>query len=471
MRAAAALALALALTLSASAQTLALTGATLYDGTGRPPVSGATLVVRDGRVACAGSAAACPVPAGAETVDLAGQFVAPGLVDAHVHFGQTGWLDGRPESRVGTDVYDYDAIQRGLEATPERWQRAYLCSGVTSVFDVGGPMWTLGLGADAEDDPERPRVRAAGPTLAALPATLAYPSFTSMMTDSAAVANVRRLAAAGARAIKVYFLEPPPDLRDAFEARVRLIGREARAAGVPMIVHATELRNATAALRAGASVLVHSVDDLPVDSTFLALARAGDVTLIPTLAVVPNWERALASVAFGTVLGPTADDPNGCVDAETRRVIADAPVLAEQTRASGAVPPWLTPGAAAEALQAAGAAQQRMKDNLRRLHDAGIRVAMGTDAGNPLTLHGPSVYAELEAMESAGVSPADVLVMATRNGAHAMGEADGGTLEPGHVADLVVLAEDPGASARAWRSITHVARRGVLHPVAHFSAR
>lgn len=469
MRTALALAAAVLLVPSASGQTLALTGATLYDGTGRPPIPDATLIVRDGRVACAGSASACPVPAGAETVDLAGQFITPGLVDAHVHFGQTGWLDGRPESRVGTDVYEQATIQRGLEATPERWQRAYLCSGITSVFDVGGPMWTLGLEAAAEDDLERPRVRAAGPILAALPAALAFPSFTSMLTDSAAVANVRRLAAAGARAIKVYYLDTPPDLRDAIDARVRLIGREARAAGIPMIVHATELRTATLALRAGASILVHSVDDVPVDSTFLALARASDVTLIPTLAVVSNWERALASVAFGTAA--EIDDPNGCVDAETRRVIADAPMLSEQMRASGTVPPWLTPRAAIEALQTGGATQQRMKDNLRRLHDAGIRIAMGTDAGNPLTVHGPSVYAELEAMEAAGIPPSDVLVMATRNGAHAMGEVDGGTLEPGHVADLVILTDDPGASARAWRSITHVARRGVLQPVAHFAAR
>ena len=60
-------------------------------------------------------------------------------------------------------------------------------------------------------------------------------------------------------------------------------------------------------------------------------------------------------------------------------------------------------------------------ENLRRVHAAGITVAMGTDAGNPLTLHGPSVYWEMEEMVRAGMSTMDVLVASTRNGARAMG--------------------------------------------------
>ena len=92
-------------------------------------------------------------------------------------------------------------------------------------------------------------------------------------------------------------------------------------------------------------------------------------------------------------------------------------------------------------------------------------VVTATDDGNPLTLDGPSIYTEMEAMQEAGLSPSAIIVAATRNGAEAMGRLDDfGTLEPGKIADLIVLSEDPGNDVRAFRSLTHVMRAGVLYP-------
>jgi imidazolonepropionase-like amidohydrolase len=102
--------------------------------------------------------------------------------------------------------------------------------------------------------------------------------------------------------------------------------------------------------------------------------------------------------------------------------------------------------------------------NLTRVHDAGIPVVLGTDAGNPLTLHGASVFMELEAMQAAGLSPLEVLVAATRNGARAMGLEQTGTVTAGSVADLVVLDADPLADIANVRRIALVVRRGKLHP-------
>lgn len=104
-----------------------------------------------------------------------------------------------------------------------------------------------------------------------------------------------------------------------------------------------------------------------------------------------------------------------------------------------------------------------MNENLRRVHEAGVTIATGTDAGNPLTLHGPSIYNEMEAMQAAGISARDVVVMSTRNGAVAMRRLeDFGTLEAGKLADLIVLEENPNEDVRAFRSLTHVMRAGVL---------
>ena len=100
----------------------------------------------------------------------------------------------------------------------------------------------------------------------------------------------------------------------------------------------------------------------------------------------------------------------------------------------------------------------------RRLHAAGVPVVLGTDAGNPLTLHGPSVFVELEAMQAAGLTPREVLTAATRDAAQALGRSDLGRIEVGAVADLLVLGEDPGTAAKAFRSLQQVCRAGVLQP-------
>ena len=99
----------------------------------------------------------------------------------------------------------------------------------------------------------------------------------------------------------------------------------------------------------------------------------------------------------------------------------------------------------------------------RRVRDAGVPIVLGTDAGNPLTLHGPSVFVELEAMAAAGLTAGEVLRAATADAADALGRPDLGRVRAGAIADLVVLAEDPLADVRNLRTITHVVRAGVLH--------
>jgi hypothetical protein len=100
-------------------------------------------------------------------------------------------------------------------------------------------------------------------------------------------------------------------------------------------------------------------------------------------------------------------------------------------------------------------------DNLRRLHDAGIRIAAGSDAGNIGTLHGPALHRELELMARSGVSAREVLLAATRGGARVMGRDDLGTLAPGARADLVVLDANPLEDIRSTRRIRLVVKGGV----------
>ena len=112
-----------------------------------------------------------------------------------------------------------------------------------------------------------------------------------------------------------------------------------------------------------------------------------------------------------------------------------------------------------------------MAENLMRVHRAGIPIAMGTDAGNPLTLHGPAIYAEMETMQRDGMTPMDVIVSATRNGARAMGrDAEFGTIAPGKAADLLIVAADPTRDVANLRRVAGVVRGGVARSLAEMQA-
>jgi hypothetical protein len=123
-------------TQSMVAPAVALVGGTLLNPE-QAPVRDAVIVVREGRVVCAGARAACPVPRSIEVVDIRGAFIGPGFIDAHAHYAQSGWVDSRPDAVDLRQRFPLDSVMAGLERAPERFDRAFLCAGVTSVLDAG----------------------------------------------------------------------------------------------------------------------------------------------------------------------------------------------------------------------------------------------------------------------------------------------------------------------------------------------
>lgn len=437
----------------ASTRPTALVGAVLVDGTGSAPIDDGVVVVDSGRIACAGPRDECEVPGEADVVDVGGHWIIPGLVDAHVHFSQTGWVDGRPDAVDLRDLYPYEQVQARLKSSPERYLRAYLCSGVTGVFDVGGYPWTWTLSERGESDPLSPRIGVAGPLLSTIDFWLNLPAerqFVYMADAEAVRGAVRYHAAQGTDAIKLWYIMPPqPPDTARVAGLVRVAAEEARDAGLPLIVHATGLWEAKDAIRAGAALLVHSVFDAQVDDEFLMLARESGVIYTPTIAVVEG---------YGDVyLRRPVDSryPLDCVDPATRSFGRPDAVPADR------MPPFAGDPAVAERQRAR---VENALANVKKIFDAGIPVAMGTDAGNPGTFHGPSVYREMALLQEAGMSPMDVLVASSRISARALGrEAEIGTLEAGKRADLVVLRQDPTQDVRNAAAVEWVMKDGVLH--------
>jgi imidazolonepropionase-like amidohydrolase len=401
-------------------------------------------------VACAGPRAQCAVPPGVEVVDVRGAYVAPGLIDAHVHYSQTGWVDGRPDALDVRAEHPYDSVVGVLRDDPRRYGRAYLCSGVTATWDVGGYPWTTALAAGSEAALDMPRVRAAGPLLSTIDHWVNLPTmrqFVYMRDDSTVRATVRAQAATGAAAIKVWYIQLPDTAMRRTRPLLMAAGDEARKVGLPLIVHATELATARDAVAAGAAVLVHSVETDTVDDAFVAALKRAGTIVIPTLTVREGY----ADVFLGR--SPASRYPLDCVDRATRALLETQ--LPEARRARGAQ------------VVASGRwdrARVTMEHNLRRLVAAGVPIAMGTDAGNPGTAHGPSVYREMEALQRAGMRPADVFASSTIVAARAMGlERELGSLAPGKEADLVVFDADPSADAANARRVRMVMRRGALY--------
>jgi imidazolonepropionase-like amidohydrolase len=430
----------------------AIVGATLIDGRGSAPVANATVIIRDGKIDCAGQ---CTVPAGIDVTDAHGMWITPGLIDAHVHFSQTAWADGRPDSLDVRAKHPYEAVEADLSRNPDRFGKSYVCSGVTSVFDVGGYPWTLRLHDQFERDTRLPHVVAAGPLLSTADHWLNLPAerqFIHLHDEASARGGVKYLAAQGSKAIKVWYIVRPDLTVETNAPFVAAAGDEARKNNLPLIVHATGLAEAKAALRAGANVLVHSVEDVPVDQEFIDLAKKNGTIVIPTLTVLDGYVRMYRSVVSRTA--PAVDDPNGCVDRGTLAKVAE----------SATVDPSLV---SADRLAAREQRGKRFTEvtraNLKTLVAAGVPVATGTDAGNPLTLHGPAIYAEMEAMQSSGMTPMQVIVASTATASRAMGlDKQVGTIEKGKDADLVIVAGDPAADVTNFRKLRYVVRAGVV---------
>jgi imidazolonepropionase-like amidohydrolase len=413
---------------------------------------GQTVLIEGERIAAVGASASVAVPRGATRIDGAGKWLVPGLVDGHVHFFQSGNLYTRP------DVADFNAVMPYAQETARNKARlpatfkVWLASGVTSVVDIGGPFWNFDMRDEANRTAAAPRVAVAGPLISMVgrpQLDLGDPPIIKIDSPDAARALIARELQRKPDFIKVWFIHRPGDDLAQQEAIVKAAGDAAHAAGIRLAVHATELDVAKASLRAGADYLVHSVFDEPVDDEFIALLERNHALLCPTLFVRNGYAYALSNrwqatpeeqrLADPQILAAMHDIdtiPKDKLPPRVAKLVADAPPIN---------PPTVS------------------MQNLKKLHDAGIPIVMGTDAGNIGTLHGPGVFREMRLMQDAGLTPLQVLRSATTNGAKAMGRHDIGAIESGKLADLLLLDADPLADVGNLVRAEKVVKGGVVY--------
>ena len=424
-------------------EALVLDDFTLADGTGGPPVPGARVVVEDGLIVSVGRAST-PVT-GAGVLEGQGRWLVPGLWDTHMHNGfSAGGL--------------VSADELGEEQLLLNW-RAYLRSGVTSVVSVGDdPRSVLAArAAEREDRLLGPRIFAAGSVFTA---PGGHPVGTILHGEAARLRDLaievddpvearRRLRRAvgvdGIDLVKVIYSTIPGDGprlgRDVLDALID----EGHGLGRHVIAHVSTAAEAAECVAAGVDGLEHMVlDDGETLDLVLAGAHERGVFWTPTLSL---FDR----MAHDGDPAPYIESyrPEGFVSETVLLSVREWAARARRPEPGSTVPPW-----------------ERTVELAGRAHAAGVRLALGTDAGMPAVFHGLAVHRELELLVRAGLSPTEALTAATAVAAAKVGaDARFGTVEVGKEADLLILRKSPLEDVRNTREIDLIIKRGrPFHP-------
>lgn len=413
----------------AATDALLIENVTLIDGTGRPPEAGVSVLVRKERIERI-SRERISAP-NAQRIDGTGRYLIPGLMDVHVHL--EGGVTVSPEA-LTKPAAEHAVGVRALHG--------YLYSGVTTIYDAGNnPDFIFGLRAEERSGALiAPRVLATG-------GLVTYPGSHGAFEGATLVDDwpeaIPALTAHAAR---------EPDLvKLTYEARgwgarplvpmlpldlMQRIVEWYNDRGIRVTVHVSGEQQAREAIFAGVDTLAHPVIQGPITDSFAHLMGAKRIPMASTLTIGDNYSRL-------------AEHPE-YLDQPLYRALLDAPEIARlktKVRKEWQERPWtwwmkiMTP-----------IAQQ----NVRKIHDAGGVVALGTDQSL-----GAAVHRELELLVATGIEPLQAIRIATLNSAIFLGrERELGSIEAGKRADLVLLEADPAANIGNTTRILQVIKDG-----------
>ena len=365
-----------------------------------------SLFIEQGRIRWIGSEQPRTLPPNTVILDAGGRFVIPGLFDMHVH---AAWA----------------VAEGGLN------QAAFLAYGVTSVRNMDGLLVMLNTLADRGETPAEPipRYFFSGEILEN---EEPRGSLNLMLQEEQEVRTyVRSWKGWGAHFIKVRPQWPLP----------RVVAEEARRQGLPVVGHGMTIEQIVRSVALGYAVLEHTnLLSRPYDDVLQLLAAAGT-----------RWDPTLGVIYGNDLL--LRDEPARLVDSKLRAFTPEWCIQEAQK------------GGAAEG---AGTKEVRGRwvehlEAIRAAHPRGIKLQAGTDTVPTCGFFGASLHWELEYFVQAGITPLEVLRIATQQAAEAVGAQDDlGTLEPGQLADIVLLDKNPLKDIRNTQTIWRVIKGGWL---------
>ena len=411
---------------------IALTGVAVIDGRDSTPQPNQTVIVRGNRIVAVGPAGSTRAPEGARVVDGRGKFLVPGFWDMHVHTAIAG----------GRDLLSL-----------------YIANGVTGVRDMAGdwPTLTSWRGEIAHGRLVGPRIIASGPYLEG--GDVPIPHLNARNAAEARI-GVDSLVALGVDFIKVH----SQLTAEAYFA----IARRARERGIVFAGHVPRVVGSAAASDSGQKSIEHllaiPVDCTPADSVALlprftvqsALGRCSSDDLAPLYAkfvrngtyVTPTFTAQVEVATW-----PKHEVPGDSLAHYLPKALRD--YVAEIFPMPDGIPP-----------DADSVGQAILMKRLRQvaaMQRAGVHILTGTDAPLRNSPPGFGLHEEMALMVRGGMSPLEVLRAATIEPARYFGMLDSaGTVEPGKLADLVLLDADPLRDIANTRRIAAVVANGRL---------
>ena len=404
-------------------------GMTLIAGDGSDAIANAAMIVDHGTIVTVGDADSVSAPPGASHVDLSGRTIMPLLHSVHVHLG---YLIGEG---MAAENYSRESILRDLES--------HAHYGIGSVLSLGSDPGDTAFNLREDQKAGRAggaRLFTVGRGLTSVggwPTNIASIAAAPQQveTEEEAREAVRAMAEKKADAIKIWVDDGggrlPKISPELFGAAIDEAGQH----GLKVLAHVYYLDDAKALVEAGVSGLAHSIRDQEVDDELIEMMLANDVFYAPTLVAHQSS-------------GAYADEEAWIGEASMRETV-DAAVVDKLMSAE-----YVENLNASAGLPAQREQYQTALVNVKKLSDAGVIIALGTDSGTTNRFPGYFEHRELKLMVDAGMTPAQAITAGTKDSAAVVGLA--GTLSEGAPADFLVLATNPLEDIRSTRDIDAV---------------
>jgi imidazolonepropionase-like amidohydrolase len=431
----------------APARHLALVGGMLITGYEVPPIHHAAILIEGRRIVQAGPASEVTIPADATIVDTSGRTMLPGLIETHAHLVTLGhgnyarwfpWINDHGGTRMLTTVMETAA-------------RQLLMAGVTTSIDLGAPLKESLSIRDRINKSEviGTRVFVSGPWIARIAGPIAADSMQAgfgglnIASPAEAARETERLAAAGVDQIKAH----AGLTREDYKAIVD-VAHQHRLKVYAHVYAETDVRNA---LETGVDVLTHagSAGTAPPYSPELIrdIVNAGRPVVVT--AAHRSW-----------VYPDTAAFPERLQDPGLKALFP-ADVYAE---IQDSLKNW-------PALPYFARTDREMlyrERGVKQFIESGAVMGMGTDSGTPMNFHSEALWREIKVHVDMGMTPQRAIAAATRVNAQIIGRAaDLGTIEPGKLADVIVVSGNPLFDIVALSHVDIVVKDGTVYKSAN----
>ncbi|MBL8937422.1 MAG: amidohydrolase family protein [Archangium sp.] len=411
-----------------------VTGAFVFDGRAR---QGPMDVFVRGEVIDAVTPTTGPQPA---CLDGRGKTLTPGLIDAHVHLGLSAghapWDLRVPDLKQQLDGLLYSGVTTALDAATSR--------GLDEVLAQEAPFARLVRASriiTAEGGHPGPMIRAGAPWPIA--DVMLAPMLAPVSGDTTDVeAVLSSVLASKPDVVKVVYDDMPPGAPHLSHPMLVALLSAAKARGVRVVVHVGSATEAIEAAEAGASLLMHTPWETVLTDEEVRRLAATKVPIVTTRRV----HGALTEVLEQRV----------SLHALEREVRPDVEPAIHH-RPEG----FAMRGLDASQEHALARYDANLKENVRRLHEAGVVLVAGTDSGLPNVIHGAALHRELQALVASGFTTTEALASATSIAAKVLLPGEHvGVIEPGARADLLLVEGDPLDDVTALEHVVGVWRSG-----------